>query len=99
MTSMTKIPTGQTLYDPVNIGSIIEKEAMFNQDRPIIAGVVDNRLAQGMLLQVNPTVMYGLGLTSGEPTAAQLATDTPYNTYIHAGLPPTPIGNPGVASL
>jgi UPF0755 protein len=62
--------------------------------------VIDNRLAQGMPLGIDATLRYGLGIPGTKPlTAADLATDTPYNTRLHAGLPPTPIGNPGAASL
>lgn len=89
----------QQLYSTLTIASIAEREAKFDQDRPLVAGVVGNRLAGGMLLQLDSTVIYGLGISGGTLTAAQLATDTPYNTYIHAGLPPTPISNPGVSSI
>ncbi len=89
----------QQLYATLTVASIAEREAKFDADRPLVAGVVDNRLANGMLLQLDSTVTYGLGLSGGGLTAQQLATDTPYNTYIHAGLPPTPISNPGVSSI
>jgi UPF0755 protein len=89
----------QQLYATLTVASIAEREAKFDVDRPLVAGVVDNRLANGQRLQVDSTVMYGLGLTGGGLTAKQLATDTPYNSYIHSGLPPTPISNPGVSSI
>lgn len=89
----------QQLYATLTVASIAEREAKFDVDRPLVAGVVDNRLANGMLLQLDSTVTFGLGLSGGGLTAQQLATDTPYNTYIHAGLPPTPISNPGVSSI
>jgi UPF0755 protein len=89
----------QQLYTALTVASIAEREAKFDSDRPLVAGVVDNRLAAGQLLQLDSTVTYGLGLSGGALTARQLATDTPYNTYIHAGLPPTPISNPGVSSV
>jgi UPF0755 protein len=89
----------QQLYATLTVASIAEREAKFDADRPLVAGVVDNRLANGQLLQIDSTVMYGLGLSGGSLTAKQLQTDTPYNTYIHAGLPPTPISNPGVSSI
>ena len=91
--------TPQKLYSTLTVASIAEREAMFNVDRPLVAGVVDNRLAAGQLLQLDSTVIYGLGISGGSLTAQQLATDTPYNTYIHPGLPPTPISNPGVSSI
>ncbi|MBJ7595031.1 MAG: endolytic transglycosylase MltG [Candidatus Dormibacteraeota bacterium] len=89
----------QQLYSTLTVASIAEREAKFDADRPLVAGVVDDRLANGQLLQLDSTVTYGLGLSGGALTAKQLATDTPYNTYIHAGLPPTPISNPGVSSI
>jgi UPF0755 protein len=89
----------QQLYATLTVASIAEREAKFDADRPLVAGVVDNRLANDQLLQLDSTVTYGLGLNGGGLTAKQLQTDTPYNTYIHAGLPPTPISNPGVSSI
>jgi UPF0755 protein len=89
----------QQLYATVTVASITEREAKFESDRALVAGVVDNRLAAGERLQLDSTVIYGLGLSGGTLTAQQLATDTPYNTYLHSGLPPTPISNPGVASI
>jgi UPF0755 protein len=89
----------QQVYAAVTVASMIEREAKFDVDRPLVAGVVANRLANGMRLQIDSTVLYGLGLTSGSLTPDQLATDTPYNTYLHSGLPPTPIANPGAGSI
>jgi UPF0755 protein len=89
----------QQVYDTVITASMIEREARFDVDRPLVASVIANRLADGMRLQIDSTVLYGLGLTSGSLTPGQLATDTPYNTYLHAGLPPTPIANPGTGSI
>jgi UPF0755 protein len=91
--------SSQQLYATVTVASITEREAKFESDRALVAGVVDNRLAAGQRLQLDSTVIYGLGLSGGTLTAQQLATDTPYNTYLHSGLPPTPISNPGVASI
>ena len=88
-----------TPYQVVIVGSVIEREAKYPADRPIVSSVIANRLAAGMNLQVDATVLYGLGVTGRNPTAQELAQDTPYNTYIHPGLPPTPISNPGVSSL
>ncbi|MGH7721649.1 MAG: endolytic transglycosylase MltG [Candidatus Dormibacteria bacterium] len=89
----------QKLYSALTVASITEREARFDADRPLVAGVIDNRLAAGQLLQVDSTVLYGLGISSGALSAQQLATDTPYNSYIHSGLPPTPIANPGASSI
>ena len=92
-------PSGMSAYQLVVIASIVEREAQFNDDRPKVASAIDNRLAAQMPLQSDATVEYGLGLTGREPTADELKVDTPYNTYLHGGLTPTPIANPGLASL
>lgn len=82
------------------MASIVEKETGREQDRPLVAAVFINRLRQGMLLQTDPTVIYGVGETfDGNLRKRDLLTDTPYNTYTRAGLPPTPIAMPGLASL
>lgn len=87
-------------YQALVMASIVEKETGRNDDRPLVAGVLVNRLRQGMLLQTDPTVIYGLGETfDGNLRKRDLTTDTPYNTYTRAGLPPTPIAMPGLASL
>ncbi len=89
----------QQLYAALTVASLCESEAKFGADRPLVAGVINNRLANGQLLQLDSTVTYGVGAAGGSPTAKQLVTDTPYNTYIHAGLPPTPISNPGASNI
>ncbi len=82
------------------LASIVEKETGQAADRPLIAGVFVNRLRVGMLLQTDPTVIYGLGERfDGNLRKRDLLADTPYNTYTRAGLPPTPIALPGMASL
>jgi UPF0755 protein len=82
------------------LASIVEKETGKASDRGQIAGVFTNRLRVGMLLQTDPTVIYGLGEKfDGNLRRRDLQTDTPWNTYIRAGLPPTPIAMPGKASL
>jgi UPF0755 protein len=82
------------------LASIVEKETGRAQDRPDIAAVFINRLRIGMRLQTDPTVIYGLGDSfDGNLKRSHLMTDTPYNTYTRAGLPPTPIAMPGKASL
>lgn len=84
----------------LTLASIVEKETGRASDRPLIAAVFHNRLKIGMRLQTDPTVIYGLGDTfDGNLRRIDLRTDTPYNTYTRAGLPPTPIAMPGKAAL
>ena len=95
----TGLPYGDP-YQALIMASIVEKETGREQDRPLIAAVFGNRLQQGMLLQTDPTVIYGVGEKfDGSLHKRDLQTDTPYNTYTRAGLPPTPIAMPGLASL
>ncbi|HEX4926595.1 MAG TPA: endolytic transglycosylase MltG [Burkholderiales bacterium] len=90
----------RTPYDALIMASIVEKETGKPEERDRIAGVLVNRLRIGMRLQVDPTVIYGLGASfDGNLTKAHLAEDGPYNTYTRAGLPPTPIAMPGLAAL
>ena len=82
------------------LASIIEKETGRASDRPMISGVFNNRLRIGMLLQTDPTVIYGLGEAfDGNLRRSHLKADTPWNTYTRGGLPPTPIAMPGKAAL
>ncbi|MEJ2573217.1 MAG: endolytic transglycosylase MltG [Gammaproteobacteria bacterium] len=90
----------RTPYDALIMASIIEKETALPEERSEIAGVFVRRLERGMRLQTDPTVIYGLGKRfDGNLRRRDLASDSPYNTYMHAGLPPTPIALPGRASL
>ena len=91
--------TGKTVYDVVTMASIIEREALYDDDRPVIAGVFYNRLAIGMKLQSCATVQYILGEPKANLTNSDIAIDNPYNTYLYEGLPPGPIASPGKASL
>ncbi|MDR3055497.1 MAG: endolytic transglycosylase MltG [Zoogloeaceae bacterium] len=87
-------------YEALIMASIVEKETGTESDRPLVAGVFVNRLRIGMRLQTDPTVIYGLGEAfDGNLRKVDLLTDTPYNSYTRAGLPPTPIAMPGLASL
>jgi UPF0755 protein len=82
------------------LASIVEKETGKAADRPLVAAVFNNRLRAGMPLQTDPTVIYGMGTAfDGNLRKKDLQTDTPWNTYTRAGLPPTPIAMPGKASL
>ncbi|MDE2401642.1 MAG: endolytic transglycosylase MltG [Burkholderiales bacterium] len=86
--------------DLLTLASIVEKETGREADRAMIAGVFSNRLRIGMPLQTDPTVIYGLGdQFDGNLRRSHLQTDTPYNTYTRAGLPPSPIAMPGKAAL
>ncbi|MGE0031706.1 MAG: endolytic transglycosylase MltG [Steroidobacteraceae bacterium] len=89
-----------TPYEALILASVVEKETAAADERPLIAGVFVNRLRKGMRLQTDPTVIYGLGdKFDGNLRKRDLLTDTPYNTYTRAGLPPTPIALCGRAAL
>jgi UPF0755 protein len=90
----------RTPYDALIVASIIEKETAVGSERSMIASVILNRLKIRMPLQIDPTVMYGIEKSYPRPvTVSELKIDTPYNTYKHYGLPPTPICMPGKASI
>jgi len=99
LTRMSDLPF-KTPYQALILASIVEKETGTPIDRSMIAGVFVNRLRKGMLLQTDPTVIYGMGdKFDGNLRKRDLLRDTAYNTYIRAGLTPTPIALPGMASL
>lgn len=90
----------------VTIASLVEREAKFPEDAPLVASVISNRLEIGMGLQIDATVQYVLGYSASQKTwwrnnltSQELKVSSLYNTYIHAGLPPTPISNPGIKAL
>jgi len=90
----------KTDYEALILASIVEKETGVAEERPRIAGVFARRLQKNMLLQTDPTVIYALGETyDGNIRLQDLKNKSPYNTYVHKGLPPTPIAMPGRASL
>ncbi len=88
-----------TVPQAVTVASLVEREAKADADRPAIAGVIYNRLRIGMPLQVDATIEYALPEHKAALSFADLKIDSPYNTYLHTGLPPTPIANPGRPSL
>ena len=91
---------GLSPYDVLIIASMIEREAAVADERRLVSAVIYNRLKRNMPLAIDATLRYGLGVPGNRPlTKRQLATRTPYNTRIFKGLPPTPIGNPGVPSM
>lgn len=90
---------GRDLRDVVILASIVEKEARHDEDRPIIAGIFLNRMRNGMRLQSDATLNYILSSGRSRLTAEDLKNPSLYNTYLHDGLPPGPISNPGIASL
>jgi UPF0755 protein len=90
---------GRPLEDTVTMASIVEREASNMQDRRMIAGVLWNRLKRGMPLQVDVTFLYTIGKGTFQLTRADLSKESPYNTYVNKGLPPTPIGSPSLDSL
>ncbi len=94
-----------TPYELLTVASMVEREALVPGDRPKIAAVIYNRLKAGIPLGIDASIYYavelrdGIATYTGELTEADLHIDSPYNTRTHTGLPPTPISNPGVASI
>jgi uncharacterized YceG family protein len=89
-----------TPYDVLTIASMVEKEAQAPSERKLVAAVIYNRLHERMPLQIDATIRYGLNVPPTESLhESQLQNPTPYNTRLHRGLPPTPIANPGLASI
>lgn len=89
----------QTIYEALTLASIVEREALYDDDRLVIAGIFLNRLKEGIGLQSDATVNYVTGKKTARPSYADLQVDSPYNTYKYRGLPPTPISNPGLSSI
>jgi UPF0755 protein len=90
---------GLTVHEVVTIASIIEKETGIPEERPLVSSVIWKRLALGMPLQMDPTVIYGVKRFDGKVTRKDLQTPGPYNSYLNRGLPPGPIANPGQPSI
>jgi len=90
------------MHRVVTMASLVERETAVEAERPLVAGVFENRLAKKMPLMTDPSVIYGLELDGrwrGAIYQSDLKLDTPYNTYLHTGLPPGPVANPGLRSL
>jgi UPF0755 protein len=90
---------GLTVHEVITLASIIEREAKAADERSAISAVFHNRLRRGWRLEADPTAVYALGNPKRPPTPADLKVDSPYNTYLHRGLPPGPICNPGGDSI
>ncbi|MDI6827949.1 MAG: endolytic transglycosylase MltG [Armatimonadota bacterium] len=89
----------KSLHDIIILASLIEREARVRKDRPLISAVLWNRLAKGMRLECDATVLYAIGRHKRRVLYRDLEIDSPYNTYRYPGLPPGPIANPGLASI
>ena len=90
-------PLGE--YGVLILASLVEREANSEESMKLVSGILQNRMADGMRLQVDASIEYVLGRPLNTLTPADLEIDTPYNTYLYEGLPPTPIGNPGLLSI
>src|SRR5204862_510345 len=97
---------GLTVYEAVTLASIVEREAVHDEEKPVLASVYLNRISIGMKLDADPTVQYALGYNFGQGTwwtnplsLDNLKYDSAYNTYLSTGLPPAPISNPSLKSL
>lgn len=88
-----------TVYDVLTIASMVEREAQLDSERKLIAAVIYNRLRQGIPLGIDATTRFAVGNYDEPLTNSELSTDSPYNTRLNTGLPPGPIGNPGLASI
>jgi len=92
----------ENVHQVVTMASLVERETAVDAERPLVASVIENRLAKKIPLNTDPAVIYGLELTGhwrGVIHQSDLTRDTPYNTYLHTGLPPGPVANPGLPSL
>ncbi|MGA2673437.1 MAG: endolytic transglycosylase MltG [Terracidiphilus sp.] len=92
----------RNVHTVVTMASLIERETAVDAERPLVASVFENRLAKNMPLMTDPSVIYGLELEGrwrGAVYQSDLGANTPYNTYLHTGLPPGPVANPGIKSL
>lgn len=90
---------GMDVHSVITLASLIEKEVMLDSERPVVSAVFHNRLRRNMPLQSDPTAVYGAAGARRRVTALDVRRKSPYNTYLRLGLPPGPIGNPGLASI
>jgi len=98
-TALDIVAFGKPEKDVITMASILEGEARTPEDRRIISGILWKRIKIGMPLQVDVSIAYATGKSGNELTTADLKVESPYNTYTHKGLPPTPIGNPGLDAI
>lgn len=101
-TEAAQIGLKENMHEVVTLASLVERETALDAEKPLVASVFRNRLARHMPLMTDPSVIYGLQVERewrGVIHASDLKRDTPYNTYVHAGLPPGPVANPGLPSL
>jgi UPF0755 protein len=101
-TAAVEIGLKENVHNVVTLASLVERETAIESERPLVASVFENRLAKHMPLMTDPSVIYGLQVRKqwrGSIYESDLKRDTPYNTYLHPGLPPGPIANPGLPSL
>lgn len=91
--------SSKSLHEVLTIASILEGEVQTAEDRAMVADLIERRIKMGMPLQVDTTLVYVTGKTSATLTLKDLKMDSPYNTYVNKGLPPTPISNPGIDSI
>ena len=101
-TMAAEIGLKENVHNVVTLASLVERETALEPERPLVASVLENRLAKHMPLMTDPSVIYGLEARDqwrGAIYKSDLSRDTPYNTYLHPGLPPGPIANPGLPSL
>jgi UPF0755 protein len=101
-TKAAELGLTQDVHQVVTVASLVERETAVDGERPLVASVFENRLAKNMPLATDPSVIYGLELEGrwrGAIYASDLKLDTPYNTYLHTGLPPGPVSNPGAKAL
>lgn len=102
LSTINLTPDDKDLDRILIIASLIEREAKFPEDRALVAGVIENRLDEGMPLQIDASAQYAVGTPGnwwGNPTASDVKVNSPYNTYVITGLPPGPIASPSLASI